>query len=360
MLATITLATHARPVRHVARLDGRHGRRRRARDRRRHASLRHPPAGARDPHRRRRRCSSSSAICLVDRGRDRLSSDPTCTLTRCAGQSSWLGCLPSWRCSSRAAPTTHPPRAQPRQRQRRPRPHPAVSGRDRQRRASRPVVPRGHPTPALRVRPDRHPAGPEHHRVQQGSIPKPDVDGWIVGSAQPPARGRHGPARRRHPPAPRRVAQHVGARTRRPRVPERFFAAGEEKTRIELPARLRLPVQDDRPLAPQLHAPQPDARSRDKVWITYDIDFIPATVTGRGEHRRPRIRSGWTCRTAASTRCSTCIKGTRHERHVHLSRPGDRPVPGRPAEERVDRRPTDGMLVATAGHLHPGGLHDDL
>ena len=48
MLATITLATQGRPVRHLARIHARHGRRRRARDRRR-SPARLAPAGTRRP-----------------------------------------------------------------------------------------------------------------------------------------------------------------------------------------------------------------------------------------------------------------------------------------------------------------------
>ena len=55
----------------------------------------------------------------------------------------------------------------------------------------------------------------------------------------------------------------------------------------------------------QLHAPQPLARGR------ADLDHLQPRLHPRRPRRRPPTssrpaRSGWTCRTAASTRCSTC------------------------------------------------------
>ena len=62
----------------------------------------------------------------------------------------------------------------------------------------------------------------------------------------------------------------------------------------------------------------------------------------------------------ASTRCSTCSRARGTDGDVHLPRRRDRPVRRRAAEERVDRRPATACSSAPAGHLHPGGLHDDL
>ena len=42
-----------------------------------------------------------------------------------------------------------------------------------------------------------------------------------------------------------------------------------------------------------------------QVWITYDLDFIPSTAPAAQRHHSRCDRSGWTSRTAASTRCST-------------------------------------------------------
>ena len=72
---------------------------------------------------------------------------------------------------------------------------------------------------------------------------KPQVDGWIT-RIRPDLIYMNGkvPARGRDPPPPRRVAQPgPPATATRPGLPELFFAAGEEKTIVQLPEGLRLP-----------------------------------------------------------------------------------------------------------------------
>ena len=129
--------------------------------------------------------------------------------------------------------------------------------------------------------------------------------------------------------------------------------------------------------SPRLHAELARATAAKRpAWSATSaaLNFVPVHVevlaVGIGVEPRlqqPRQRALLadrdprpTCRTAASTRCSTCFKGSGTERHVHLPRPD--------ATDPYDggRRRTSGPSTATAccsrpaGHLHPGGLHDDL
>ena len=89
----------------------------------------------------------------------------------------------------------------------------------------------------------RHPRA-ERHRVRRDG---PEAEGRRLDHPHAPGPGlheRHGPARGRDPPAPRRLAEHERARTRpSPGLPERFFAAGEEKTIMSPAEGLRLRVQ---------------------------------------------------------------------------------------------------------------------
>ena len=97
----------------------------------------------------------------------------------------------------------------------------------------------------------------------------------------------------------------------------------------------------------------------EQIWITYDIDFIPATApAAAGIVGRPPDLDGRR-RTASATRCSTSSRArARTARSPIPIRPTD-PYGGGPPNNiwTVDR---DGVLVGTGGHLHPGGLHDDL
>ena len=126
----------------------------------------------------------------------------------------------------------------------------------------------------------------------------------------------------------------------------------------QVPRRLRLRVQGDRPLAPRLHAAQPHVEARTGVdHVRHRLH--PRDIAGREAHRRPRTRSGWTFRTARRTRCSTCrgAAGTTASTPI----PTTRRIPTAPVPAKnvwtVDQ---DGTLLGTAGHVHPGGLRDDL
>ena len=83
-----------------------------------------------------------------------------------------------------------------------------------------------------------------------------------------------------------------------------FMASGEEKTIYTLPKGYGYPIgaKDFWVLNYMIH--NLTARTA-KVYITYEIDFIPARYAGGRPHHRPPIRSGWTSRIASCTPCST-------------------------------------------------------
>ena len=112
--------------------------------------------------------------------------------------------------------------------------------------------------------------GQNNISYQGGQVPKPEESGWIVRMA-PNIRREDGTV----PPVDV-IHLHHGVwlngspkDVTRPRLPERFFAAGEEKT-IYLPRRVRLPVQEDRQVDHQLHAPQPAGEARRGVDHLHD------------------------------------------------------------------------------------------
>ena len=95
-----------------------------------------------------------------------------------------------------------------------------------------------------------------------------------------------------------------------------------------------------------------------QVWITYDIDFIPATSPA-AQGIKPARPIWMDVQNGETYPVFDVLQGTGTGRRVHLPRRRDRPVQGRPPKNEwtVDQ---DGVLLGTAGHVHPGGLHDDL
>ena len=201
--------------------------------------------------------------------------------------------------------------------------------------------------------------GQNNIAVTAPGIPKPEADGFVV-RIDPNLRLEDGSI-----PAVDVIHLHhgvwlnLGARdATTPRAPERFFAAGEEKTITQLPAGYGYPVKgsDVWMLNYMIHNLWPDET---QVWVTYDIDVIPADAP-EATAIVP-ARPIWTDVQNGSIYPVFDVhrgSGTDGE-YVY---PDDQPdaYVGAPApknEWTVDR---DGVLLGTAGHLHPGGLHTDL
>lgn len=139
-------------------------------------------------------------------------------------------------------------------------------------------------------------------------------------------------------------------------VPERFFAAGEEKTAVKLPAPYgyRYRTSDRWMLNYMLHNLTPAAR---KVWVTYEVEFIPDTSPLAAG--MVRARPVWMdVQNGSIYPVFDSIKGSGDGVTFTYPDQAVNPYPGKRKNEWVVDR--DGVLVATAGHLHPGGLHTEL
>ena len=189
-------------------------------------------------------------------------------------------------------------------------------------------------------------------------IPKPDVDGYIVGIA-PNLRLADGTI-----PGVDVIHLHHGVwlnasahDSTAPGLPERFFAAGEEKTAMELPVGYGYAyhASDNWVVNYMIHNLYPIEQ---QVWITYDVDFIPGTDPAAASLQP--ARPIWTdVQNGSIYPVFDVIKGS-GANGVFTYPTGAASAYGTgPALNtwKVDR---DGVLIATAGHLHPGGLHTDL
>ena len=141
----------------------------------------------------------------------------------------------------------------------------------------------------------------------------------------------------------------------RPNLPERFFAAGEEKTRMQLPKGYGYPLKatDSLLLNDMIHNLTPNPT---RLYMVWQIDFIPkGSPAARGIiPTRPiwmDVQNG-SVYPVFNVRKGSGRKGryTYPTRNVYRN--------GEQKNQWVVDRP--GVLVATAGHLHPGGLHTDL
>jgi plastocyanin len=136
-----------------------------------------------------------------------------------------------------------------------------------------------------------------------------------------------------------------------------FFAAGEEKTVLRLPKSYGYPIKasDRLLLNHMIHNLTPVPT---KVYMVYEVDFVPAgSRAARG--MRP-VRPIWMdVQNGSIYPVFNVEKGSgKNGRYTYPKHAGN-PYGGGPRKnEWVVDRP--GVLVATAGHLHPGGLYTDL
>jgi plastocyanin len=189
-------------------------------------------------------------------------------------------------------------------------------------------------------------------------IPQPSVDGWVVG-IRPNLRFADGTV-----PAVDVVHLHhgvwlsFGKPDATAPLPERFFAAGEEKTTMALPAPYgyRYHTTDKWVLNYMLHNLTPQHQ---QVWVTYDIDIIPDTASQAAA--MVNARPVWMdVQNGSVYPVFDVLRGGGDGTTYTFPDQAKHPYAGKPAplnKWTVDR---DGVLIATAGHLHPGGLHTDL
>jgi plastocyanin len=199
--------------------------------------------------------------------------------------------------------------------------------------------------------------GQNNITYSKGQVPKPPVAGWIT-RIKPDLRRADGSV-----PRVDVIHLHHGVwlnasgQDSTAHLPERFFAAGEEKTIMQLPEGYGYEYQptDNWTINYMIHnlTTEPD-----KVWITYDLDFIAADSPAAANIQAARpiwmdVQNG------SVYPVFDAVKGTGQDGRYEYPDDATDPYGGRPAKNRwtVDR---DGVLIATAGHLHPGGLYDDL
>ncbi len=140
--------------------------------------------------------------------------------------------------------------------------------------------------------------------------------------------------------------------------PERFYAAGEEKTIMSFPKGYgyRYEASDNWLLNHMIHNLTPVAS---KVNVVYEIDFIPdGSKAAKGMRA---VRPIWMDVENGSVYPVFNVKKHAGENNRYTY-PSDSSTAyagsGRQKNEWTADR--DGVLVATAGHLHPGGIQTDL
>ena len=192
----------------------------------------------------------------------------------------------------------------------------------------------------------------------KGKIPKPDADGWILGCRRTSS-GRTAPFRR----STSSTCTTACGSTRR----DQTRRSRRSPSASSPPARRRR-RPSSRP-ATATRTARPTAGSSTTCSTTSRRrarrSGSPTTSTSFPRPHRPqqtssaRIRSGSTCRTAAGTRCSTSSRARAPNGTFTYPDQATDPYLGGPPKNvwTVD---TDGVLIGTVGHLHPGGLHDDL
>jgi plastocyanin len=142
-----------------------------------------------------------------------------------------------------------------------------------------------------------------------------------------------------------------------PGLPERFFAAGEEKTITTFPKGYgyRYRASDTWLLNHMIHNLTPVPT---EVYMVYEIDFIPDTSPA-APGLRP-VKPVWLdVENGKAYPVFDVRQGSGSRGRYTYPTDARRPYAGRGRRNQwvADR---NGVLVATAGHLHPGGLHTDL
>jgi plastocyanin len=187
-------------------------------------------------------------------------------------------------------------------------------------------------------------------------VERPQVDGWIT-RMRPDLVYLNG----RVPPVDVIHLHHgVWLNMSRPDatsgVPERFLAAGEEKTivRFPKPYAYRYETSDRWLLNHMIHNLTPVPT---RLYMEYEIDFIPARSRAAREIRP--VRPIWMdVQNGSLYPVFNVEKGAGKGGRYTYPDDADPYGTGRKRNEWVVERP--GVLVTTAGHLHPGGLHTDL
>ena len=139
-----------------------------------------------------------------------------------------------------------------------------------------------------------------------------------------------------------------------PGIPgERIAASGEEKTVFNLPSGYGYPVKgtDVWALNYMIHNETPNP---DNVWITYDVDYVPAT-SDLAKTLTPVHPIWMDVQNGKAYPVFDVHRGS--GTNGQFTYPNDDPQAPRLNTWTANQ---DGTLVWAAGHVHPGGLYDDL
>jgi hypothetical protein len=189
------------------------------------------------------------------------------------------------------------------------------------------------------------------------TIPEPSVDGWIVGvrTNLRRANGTVPPVNVIH--LHHGVWLNLGGQDATASLPERFFAAGEEKTVMSLPPGYgyQFKSTDHWILNWMLHNNTPDP---EPIWITYDIDLIPAS-SAAAQGIVPAHPIWMDVQNGSGYPVFDVLSGTGSGGTYTYPDQAADPYGKGPAKNQWTV-PQDGVLLSTAGHVHPGGLYDDL
>ena len=136
-----------------------------------------------------------------------------------------------------------------------------------------------------------------------------------------------------------------------------FFAAGEEKTRMILPAGYGYEYHaSDRWLINYMIHNL--LSTPDKVWITYDIGFIPKTDPAAADIV-PAHPLWMDVQKGNIYPVFDVLKGTGSDGEYTYPDDADDPYGDDPKLNEW-KAPRDAVLIGAGGHLHPGGHHVDL
>jgi hypothetical protein len=142
-----------------------------------------------------------------------------------------------------------------------------------------------------------------------------------------------------------------------PAFPQAFFASGEEKTISQMPRPYGYFVSAADPwlISYMIH----DLTRRPfTVYITYDIDFVPAGPA-LARRMRPLTPIWMDVENRRVYPVFDVLRGS--GRNGRFTFPDDAQNPyGNGPKLNEWTSPYSGTLVATSGHVHPGGLYDDL
>ncbi len=203
----------------------------------------------------------------------------------------------------------------------------------------------------LNIRPGQNVIQTSDTRLDQ-----PTSDGWIVGF-RPNLEMKDGTT----PPVDQIHLHHgVWANTARldrtALFPERFIAAGEEKTALAFPKGYTYPYRttDHWIINYMIHNL---TATPYKVSITYDVDFLPATAPAAA-NMQAAYPVWMDVQNGSIYPVFDVLKGSGTNGTFTYPDQAPDPYTGGTAKNQwtVDR---PGVLIHTFGHLHPGGLHVD-